>query len=158
VFVVKEQERNLSLAHHERYKRTGGVTDLKQAIEAGEQAVRLGGDNHSHQGLCLHNLALAYQIRFQGTGLRADLELAVDTSERATASTSQQHDPMLAGRLHSLSDLRIDRFRLSGDHRDLALAVDAAERAVAATPQNLWGSRIGSLPVSCGFTPPADIR
>ncbi|KAH8776013.1 CHAT domain-containing protein [Hyaloscypha sp. PMI_1271] len=65
---------NLGNSLGSRYKRTGDIADLEEAIQVARQAVVLIPENHSDMASCLNNLGNSLASRYERSGDKADLE------------------------------------------------------------------------------------
>jgi hypothetical protein len=59
------------------YKRTGGVADLEDAIQAAQKAVESTPEDHPDRAATLNDLGVMLSMRYERTGSIADLEDAI---------------------------------------------------------------------------------
>ncbi|MGW6742892.1 CHAT domain-containing protein [Streptomyces sp. NPDC055025] len=124
---------NLGLALRDRFRRTGDLSDLDQAIVIGQEAARAAPTDYPRRALILSNLGLALRDRFRRTGDLPDLDQAIDHLQAAVQATPT--DPTdRAGHLNTLGLALRERFGRTGDLPDLDQAIDHLQAAVQATP------------------------
>jgi tetratricopeptide (TPR) repeat protein len=79
---------NLGVFLGSRYKRTGDMADLEEAIQVDRRAVASTPEDHSDLASCLNNLGNELESRYQRTGDMADLEEANRVFGRSWTSYS----------------------------------------------------------------------
>ncbi|KAL6837123.1 hypothetical protein V8C40DRAFT_279088 [Trichoderma camerunense] len=85
----------------ERFRRTGSVNYLDQAVTAVTAAVDATPDDHHIRAPRLHNLSTWLYRRFEATGSRGDLDQAISLS-RAAVDATPHDDPGYAMSLNNL--------------------------------------------------------
>ncbi|MGY0007120.1 CHAT domain-containing protein [Micromonospora sp. I033] len=116
---------NRSTALRRLYQVTGEESALRQAIESGEEAHRLGGGTIA--------LSLARQREFERTGDPAHLDRAVELLR--VAVTSGGDTVTRARALHLLGTALLERHTSTGDTVALDEAAAVCRRAVALLPE-----------------------
>ena len=124
---------DLGIALRARFEFTGQLTDLNDAIRAGQEAAAISAD-HPDRGLFLFSLGVALQLRYQLTGQLTDLNDLIRVGREAAAATPVGHDAQAAIIDGVGVALRL-RFERTGQPGDLDDAVQAGRDAVAATPE-----------------------
>lgn len=126
----------LALSLKERYRRTGDVADLDEAIRAlGPLPDKL--TSSPDPGLfVLSNLGMLLRMRHQHLGSPADLQRAITAYERILAAgdagdASERVRPFV---LTNLGVALMSRYEETGDPADLQFAEEHLEQAVAETP------------------------
>jgi hypothetical protein len=75
-------KRNLGAFLGSRYKRTGDVTDLEEAIQVARQAVVSSPEDHSDLARSLNNRGNSLGTRYERTGDMTDLEVAIQVARQ----------------------------------------------------------------------------
>jgi tetratricopeptide (TPR) repeat protein len=122
---------NLSLTLRARFERTGDLTDLTEAIDAGRASLELMTEDNST--IPQSNLSATILQRFRRLGDHADLEEAVALG-RAAVAAAQPENPDRAGALANLGFALQERSEWSTDGADLDEAIEQIRAAVAASP------------------------
>ena len=121
---------NLSAGYVALYDRTGDVSALGAAIDAGRQACQAGDDEEWRQG-ALVNLSAALLTRYEQSGNPADLTESVDLSRVAAASIPAGDPAYASSHAHLGNALRF-RYRRAGSPADLDEAIAAGRAALRA--------------------------
>ena len=82
---------NLSNALRGRFLLTRTRSDLDDAIDTIQAAVKAIPENHPDRAVMLSNLGSVLQARFEQTGGKADLDDAIDTTQAAASITPEDH-------------------------------------------------------------------
>jgi hypothetical protein len=121
-----------------RYERTaGGLSQLDEAVAAGEEAVKAAPPGHRSRPSCFNALSWALHVRYQRTGLQHDLDhavrairTAVDASTPGTASHGTY--------LMNLAYILRSQYIRSRDGDTINASIDAARAALESmTPDDL---------------------
>jgi hypothetical protein len=124
---------NLGVALRVRFERTGQLTDLESAIEAGRAAVAALPDGHPDQAAALSDLGGTLLESYLSTGSVADLNTAVEVTG-AAANSVPVGNPDRAKYLSNLGRALGVRFERTGDRADLESAIEAGQAAIIALP------------------------
>jgi tetratricopeptide (TPR) repeat protein len=130
-----DQECELGVALNDRFRVTGQLRYLDEAVAAGRAAVSTASSSPVSDALrvkCLNNLSMHLLTRFQVTGSRPDLDEALSASQAAVdaAPPNFRQRGMYLGNLSSIYKARFD---MTGDRADLTQAVDVGRAALRAT-------------------------
>jgi hypothetical protein len=90
---------SLGVMLESRYKRTGAMADLEEAISVARQAVDATPADHPDCPGYLNNLGVMLESRYKRTRAMADLEEAIGVARQAVDATPAYH-PDRAGRLN----------------------------------------------------------
>ncbi|KAF5326423.1 hypothetical protein D9611_001044 [Ephemerocybe angulata] len=118
-----------------RFKETGDIADLHEAIAAMQEAVKLTPEGNEDLPLRLNNLGCTLMYRFEQTRDLLDIAGSISIHQRAVQLTPEG-DADLAARLHSLGNSLLSRFERTGDYPDVAEALSTQRRAVVLTPRD----------------------
>jgi tetratricopeptide (TPR) repeat protein len=127
-----------------RYRYTGKLEDLEDAITHTQRAVGMTPNNHPDMLGMLNNLGGMRFQQYQRTGRMEDLEASITNAQRVVHFTPD-NDSNLAARLNNLGTMLSSRYERTGKIEDLEEAIANAQKAVNATPQDLafrlksWG-------------------
>ncbi|MEV1065119.1 CHAT domain-containing protein [Streptomyces sp. NPDC050263] len=127
---------SLGLLRQQRFRQTGELEDVDEAVEAHRAAARAtprhaGPEYASRVG----NLGTALAARFERTGHLEDADQAVEASRAAVEAIPHVH-PQYASRASSLGSALEARFMRTGEPDDADQAVEAHRAAVRATPRH----------------------
>ena len=117
----------------ERFKQTGAIDEISNAISAHQRAVQLTPDGHADMPSLLNNLGNSLLGRFERTGDLTDIANAISAHQRAVQLTPDGHADM-PSRMSNLGNSLLGRFERTGDLADIANAISALQRAVQLTP------------------------
>jgi len=133
----------------ERFKQTGDIDEISNAISAWQRAVQLTPDGHDDMPGGLNNLGNSFLRRFERTGDLTDIANAISAHQRAVQLTPDGHANM-PNWLNSLGNSFFRRFERTGDLTDIADAISAHQRVVQLTPDgHAWmPSWLGNLGTS----------
>ncbi|KAH6880937.1 CHAT domain-containing protein [Coprinopsis sp. MPI-PUGE-AT-0042] len=139
---------NLGRSFQCRFKCTGDLSDIAEAISAQCRAVQLTPEGHANLPARLNNLGSSFRSRFDHTGDLSDIAEAISAQCRAVQLTPEGHANLPAC-LNNLGSSFLCRFERTGDLSDIAEAISAQHRAVQLMPEshaNLAGclSNLGS--------------
>jgi len=117
----------------ERFKQTGTIDEISNAISAHQRAVQLTPHGHADMPKRLNNLGGSLLHRFERTSDLTDIANAILAHQRAVHLTpdSQADMPIL---LSNLGNSLFHRFQHTGDLVDIANAISANQRAIQLTP------------------------
>ncbi|KAL5640097.1 hypothetical protein ACGC1H_007404 [Rhizoctonia solani] len=144
------QELNaLGWSQLKRFRGTGALSDLEQAIEYFSRAVAQTTTENSELATGLTDLGMAYTERFQRLGELEDLEKAIRHISSALTLTPDGH-PDISDRHASLGVSYSGRYRRLGEPSDLEKALECNIRALTLTPDGHpdMGYRHANLGVS----------
>jgi len=116
-----------------RFERTGDLTDLEAAIEAGRAAVAAIHADYVSRARHLSNLGISLRERFERTADLADVEAAIEAGRAAVAATPADH-PEYAHYQANLGNGLLVRFGRTGDLRDLDETIEILEAGLDAVP------------------------
>lgn len=140
---------DLGAALQTRFRRTGVLADLDEAIDAGRAAVEATSPGHASRALHLANLGAAPQARYGQTGALADLDEAIQAGRAAAELTPPGH-PGRGRAMSNLGNALRARFERTGMLADVDAAIDAGRIAVEAQATHIglgvcstWGTRCG---------------
>ncbi|MEU5564910.1 hypothetical protein [Micromonospora musae] len=125
---------NLAEAQELRYRRTGEVADLTDAIDTARAVLAETPPDDSRYTNRLTTLGGYLQLRFAGAGNSGDLAASIETLEQALSAAPADHEdrPMY---LSNLGRARLTRYaHVSQDLADLDAAFELIRTAVSATP------------------------
>ncbi|KAH6871955.1 CHAT domain-containing protein [Coprinopsis sp. MPI-PUGE-AT-0042] len=128
------QLNNLGTSFLCRFKRTGELSDIAEAISAQSRAVQLTPEGHADLPGLLSNLGNSFQRRFRHTGDLSDIAEAISAQSRSVQLTPEGH-PTLPGRLSNLGNSFQRRFEHTGELSDMASVISAQSRSVQLTPE-----------------------
>ena len=117
----------------ERFKQTGAIDEISNAISAHQRAVQLTPDGHADMPSLLNNLGGSLLCRFERTGDLADVTNAISAHQKAVQLTPDGHANMPI-RLSNLVGSLSRRFECTGDPTNVANAISALQRAVQLIP------------------------
>ena len=126
---------NLGTKLEIRYKRTGKIEDLEEAIQVARQAVDVTPKDHPDLAAWLNNLGTKLESRYERTGKMEDLKEAIQVARQAVDVTPKDH-PDLAAWLNSLGTKLESRYERTGKMEDLEEALRVARQAVDITPKD----------------------
>jgi len=139
---------NLAYSFQTRFKQTGDVSDLTEAISIQQRAVKLIPEDHPRIPGYLNNLGMSFSYRFGRIGDVSDLTEAIQIHQRAVNLT---HDgnPEMQINLNNLGTSFKERFQRTGDIRDLSEAISISHRVVQLTPEGhplmpMWLNNLGT--------------
>jgi hypothetical protein len=89
-----------------RYRRTGELVHLDEAVEVGRQAVAAAPADHPDRPMYLSNLGNGLRTRFRRAGKLADLNEAIEVGRQAVAAISKHHPDRPSCLLNLSSGLR----------------------------------------------------
>ena len=121
---------NLGSSLHSRYRQTGQMADLREALDADRQAVAETPPDHPAYPRRLANLGICLLSWFDETGFSGDLDQALDSLGAALAGTDDDRIrqefmlPALASALHT-------RYEITGDLDALDASIAMHEEAAA---------------------------
>jgi tetratricopeptide (TPR) repeat protein len=114
-----------------RYERTaGGLSELNEAVAAGEEAVKAAPGGHRSRPECLNILSWALHVRYQRTGMQHDLDEAVHAIS-AAVDTSTPDTAFHCVCLMNLAYILRSQYLRTGDADTIAASIDAARTALA---------------------------
>jgi len=116
-----------------RFKRTGDIEEISNAISAHQRAVQLTLDSDVKMPSRLNNLGTSFLHRFGRTGDLTDIANAISAHQEAVQITPDGHIDM-PDALNNLGNSYLDRFECTGDLTDISNAISAHQRAVQLTP------------------------
>ncbi|GAB1519494.1 hypothetical protein RhiTH_002562 [Rhizoctonia solani] len=119
--------------HLDRFRRSGNLEDIGEAIECNSRALALTPDGHPDLPDRHAALGVSYRDRYRRMGEAADLEKAIECDSRALALTPDGH-PDLPRRHAALGVSYGDRYQRMGEAADLEKAIECNSRALALTP------------------------
>ncbi|KAG8784312.1 hypothetical protein FRC12_018819 [Ceratobasidium sp. 428] len=105
-----------------RYRSSGNLCDIDEAIRCGNRAISLVSDKHPALSDFLDTLGRSYQARFDLLRKLSDIDTAIKCRKRAVAITSIDH-PDGAIWLQNLGDSYLSRFRHQNERADIEKAV-----------------------------------
>jgi hypothetical protein len=110
---------NLGISFQCRFKRTGNLADISEAILHQQRAVHLTPEGHADMPDQLNSLGnFSFQRRFECTGDLANIFNAISFKQRAVHLTLEGHADM-PGQLNNLGSAFLRRFERTGDHADI---------------------------------------
>jgi tetratricopeptide (TPR) repeat protein len=139
----------LAMSLRDRYKRTGDLADLDEAIRTlGELSEEL--TSSPDPGLfILSNLGIFFRMRYEHLGRYADLQRAITAYERVLAAgdTEDAGGRVRPFALNNLGVALMFRYEWAGVFGDLKLAQAYLEQAVTETPPEspVWWERLQNL-------------
>jgi len=116
-----------------RFKRTGNLSELSEAVAVMQQAIQLTPNGHAHMPGWLSNLGNSFCCRFEHTGDVSDVSEAISVQQRAVQLTPNGHADMPA-LLNNLGNSFLRRFKRTGDVSDVSEAISVQQQAVQLTP------------------------
>ncbi|KAF6765331.1 CHAT domain-containing protein [Ephemerocybe angulata] len=125
---------NLGSSLKVRHKRSGELSDVSEAIEILQKAMKILPQDDPNMSSCLTRLGLSLMDRFDLTGELSDIAEAIPLLETAIELTPESH-PDMPGRLSNLGLLLRHRFKKTGQFFDITKAVSVHRRAVELTPE-----------------------
>jgi tetratricopeptide (TPR) repeat protein len=123
----------LGIALESRYKCTGKVEDLEEAIQVTRQAIKVTPKDRV-AGF-LSNLGIALESRYKCTRKIEDLEEAIQVTRQAIKVTPKDH-PGLVGCLNNLGSRLQSRYECTGKIEDLEEAIQVTQRGIKITPKD----------------------
>ncbi|KAL2192307.1 CHAT domain-containing protein [Corynascus similis CBS 632.67] len=132
---IVEKLNCLGIMLESRYRQTGEMADMEEAIRVTGQAVGLALHDHPHRATCLNSFGGMLQNRYQRTGEMADLEEAIEMTRKAVESTPHDH-PHRAFYLYNLGTMLGNRYERTGGIADLEEAIRMARHTVELIPHN----------------------
>ena len=124
---------NLGVSFRCRFRHTGDLADLSEAIQKQQCAIQLTPDGLAGLPGRLSNLGISLQSRFERTGDLTDISEAIIVQQRAVKLTPDGH-ANLPALLNNLGNSFIRRFGRTGDFADISEAIQNQKRAVQLTP------------------------
>jgi hypothetical protein len=117
-----------------RFKRTGDLPDISEAILYQQRAIHLTPQDHVDMPGLLNDLGASFQARFELTGDIAGVTEAISSLQKALHLIPQGHAdlPLL---LTNLGNSFLSRFEHTGDLTDVSEAISSLQKAVHLTPQ-----------------------
>jgi tetratricopeptide (TPR) repeat protein len=116
-----------------RFQRIGQMTDLEQAIQYDQQALKAIPADHPDRARYLNNLGSRLVGRFQRTGQMTGLEQAIQYGQQALEAIPADY-PDRARYLNNLGSGLESRFQRTGQMTDLEQAIQYGQQALEATP------------------------
>ena len=123
---------NLGNSFIRRFKRTGDLADISEAIQNQQRAVQFTPDGNPDLPALLSNLGVSFRCRFRHTGDLADLSEAIQKQQCAIQLTPDGLAG-LPGRLSNLGISLQSRFERTGDLTDISEAIIVQQRGVQLT-------------------------
>ncbi|KAF6759271.1 CHAT domain-containing protein, partial [Ephemerocybe angulata] len=118
-----------------RFRRTGNLSDIAQALFAHRRAVQLTPSGHQNLPGRLSNLGNTYLLRrFERIGNPSDIAESLSAQQRAVQLTPDGH-PDLPSMLNNLGNSFFRRFEYSGSRSDITEALKVYLEAVRVTPE-----------------------
>ena len=142
---------NLGISFWSRFRRTGDLSDLSEAISSQQRAVQLTPDNHPNMPSWLGSLGVLFQSRYERMGDLLDLSGAISAQQRAIR-LDPEGDQNMPFWLNNIGISFRSRFERTGDLSDLSEAISANQHAVQLTPDGhpRMSSRLNNLGISFG--------
>ncbi|KAM5466949.1 hypothetical protein MauCBS54593_005568 [Microsporum audouinii] len=119
---------HFALVRYERYKNTGNIDDINDAIKYVRLAVQWTPEGHPLMASRLNNLGIMLMGRYEGTGSISDLEEAIEVTRQVI--TSSENHPELAGFLTNLGNQLGFHYDKTGEMKSLEEAISISRRAV----------------------------
>jgi CHAT domain-containing protein len=113
-----------------RFRLTGNLADLDEAIEVGRRAAEATPDGDPDQAMVLSNLGGVLRMRFGQAGDLSDLDEAIEYGRRA--AEAMPDDPAF---LSNFGISLLTRFGRTGDLADLDLAIGVLRQAAEVSPE-----------------------
>ncbi|KAK8144211.1 hypothetical protein G3M48_006156 [Beauveria asiatica] len=126
-------QNNLGVFLESRFKQTGEMADLEEAIESNRNTVQFAQHNDPQRTSWISNLGNKLETRFECTGEMADLEEAIKMARDAFRSTPYGL-PARINCLHNLGNKLSRRFECTGELADLEEAIKIARDVIQFTP------------------------
>ncbi|MFF1737942.1 CHAT domain-containing protein [Streptomyces sp. NPDC058247] len=141
----------LAVVLHNRFRVTGELQVLSEAVEHARESVRLGASLVAGQAQRLSNLGAMLSDWFTRTGEPSMLDEAID-AHRAAADVTADDDPDRALRLANLGGVLAVAYEKFGDRNALRDAIAARRASVAATPEDSphWPGYTANLAAALG--------
>ncbi|MFF9343792.1 MULTISPECIES: CHAT domain-containing protein [unclassified Streptomyces] len=141
----------LAVMLHNRFRVTGELQVLSEAVDHARESVRLGANLVAEQAQRLSNLGAMLSDRFTRTGEARVLDEAI-AAHRAAADVTSDDDPGRALRLANLGGVLGTAYEKFGDRNALRDAIAARRASVAATPRDSpdWPGYTASLAAALG--------
>ncbi|KDN67105.1 putative TPR domain-containing protein [Colletotrichum sublineola] len=128
----------------DRFKHTGAMENLEEAISISKQAIAMTPSEHPYLVSLLSNLGRLLGYKHLRTGAMSDLDEAIKIVRQAFNATPKDH-PDWVIMLHNLGIQLHTRFTSAGAMSDLEEAIDLARQAVEATPDDDNGNLLARL-------------
>lgn len=139
-----EDLNRLAINLQTRYRRTGRLADLREAVSAHREGIAALPRDDLRRASYLSSLGLALQLLFEATGNAADLDEAITAGTAAADAFVEADDadipaedrPLRSGLLSNIAIAHRQRAELTADADDLDMALRLATAAVEAASQD----------------------
>jgi len=111
-----------------RYRRTGAMSDLEQAVSYAKHAVDAIPSTHARRAFVLENLSLALSARYDRLKEGSDLDDAIHYGQEATDEAYEKDKKGIA--YSNVGILYGTRYRRDGKSEDLNMALSSCEKAL----------------------------
>ncbi|KAF8908143.1 CHAT domain-containing protein [Gymnopilus junonius] len=139
---------NIGKLYQSRYRLTGKLDDISEAISFGRKAVSLTPDGHASLPMYLTDLGIWYESYFKSTNRIVDLSESIAYRQKAIHLTPEG-DATLPAQLVALGDSFLQRFEWTENKTDVAEAITCQKRAISLIPEcdcNMpaWSHNLGT--------------